>query len=443
MTLLPRRVLTLASWTTGAWGLGQVLRIGTSVVLTRLLAPELFGIMLIVNTIRTGAALLMDVGIAQSVISNKHADEKDFYDTAWTLQFAQCALLTAVCTAAAFPVAFIYEAPIIATILPVASLAFAIAGAGSTARYLVQRRLQLKRLSIFDMVTLIVSSAAQILFAWLTPTVWSLVLGNLFATIAGTVASYFLIPGVRHRFFISRDYARQIFSFGKWVVLSSGVIYLSGNLDRLYLAEALPLALLGVYGIARSLADMLTSLVVTLGNSLIFPSVAKSDLSRQELRARLNRLRGTSLFAAAIGISFFAAVSGAIIEFVYDERYHAAGAMLPLLCLGVWFAVLCTLSESVFLGIGRPAYGAIANGAKLAWLCVALPLGVAWFGLTGALLGLAAGEAVRYVALSVYKVREGLSFAGQDLLMTLLGLGTFLLCRWILFPADPFAFMLT
>lgn len=434
MKFLFPRLLTQASWIMGAWGFGQVLRIATSVVLTRLLAPELFGIMLIVNTVRTGVALLLDVGISQSVISNKHADEKDFYDTAWTLQLAQCTALTIVCTVAAFPIAALYDTPILTWVLPAASLAFLIAGAGSTGRYLVQRRLQLKRLSIFDTCTLLISSAVQILLAWLTPTVWALVLGNLFATAASTVGSYFLVPQVRHRPFISRVYARQIFSFGKWIILSSAVVYLAGNLDRLYLAQAIPLALLGVYGIARSLSDMLTSLVVTLGNWLIFPSVAASGFTRVELRQRLSRIRGASLCAGALGISFFAAFSGSIVEFVYDERYHAAGAMLPLLSLGVWFTILCTLSESVLLGIGRPAYGAIANGSKLAWLCVGLPLGVAWFGLTGAIAVLVVGEAVRYIVLVFYKIREGLSFIGQDVLVTLLGICAFLLWRALFLP---------
>lgn len=441
MKFLSPRILSLASWTTGAWGLCQLLRIVTSVILTRLLAPELFGIMLIVNTIRTGVALLLDVGISQSVISNKHAEEKDFYDTAWTLQLAQCTILTIVCTAAAYPVSRIYDAPIIAWILPAASLAFLIGGAASTGRYLVQRRLGLKRIGIFDTTTLAVSSVVQILLAWLSPTVWALVAGNLFATIAATVTSYLLDPRVKHRLFISREYARQILSFGKWIILSSTVVYLAGNLDRLYLAQAIPLALLGVYGIARSLSEMLASLVVTLGNSLIFPSVANSQLRREELRQRLSRIRSMSLCGAALGLSFFAAVSGPLVEFVYDERYHAAGAMLPLLSLGVWFTVLCTLSESVLLGIGRPAYGAAANGAKLAWLCIALPLGVAWYGLTGAIVALVAGDAARYVPLLYYKMREGLSFLRQDILITLLGLAAFLLWRAILFPSETAALL--
>ena len=42
--------------------------------------------------------------------------------------------------------------------------------------------------------------------------------------------------------------------------------------------------------------------------------------------------------------------------------------------IGVWFAVLCTVNDSIMLGTKRPAFPAISSGAKLAFYVVALPL---------------------------------------------------------------------
>src|SRR6478736_6077527 len=83
---IPRIVITKnAIWTAGAFGILQIIRLATSVVLTRLLAPELFGIMVIVNSLKAGIELLTDVGIGQSIIYNRNAEDSDFYNTAWTL----------------------------------------------------------------------------------------------------------------------------------------------------------------------------------------------------------------------------------------------------------------------------------------------------------------------------------------------------------------------
>src|SRR5690242_8736111 len=85
MTISSKFLLKGTLWTIGAFGLGQAIRLATSVVLARLLAPELFGIILIVSSLRTGIELLSDVGIAQNITYHKDANDPEFYNTAWTL----------------------------------------------------------------------------------------------------------------------------------------------------------------------------------------------------------------------------------------------------------------------------------------------------------------------------------------------------------------------
>ena len=48
--------------TVGAFGAGQFVRLVSSIILTRLLTPELFGIMTIVNSVKAGIDLISDVG---------------------------------------------------------------------------------------------------------------------------------------------------------------------------------------------------------------------------------------------------------------------------------------------------------------------------------------------------------------------------------------------
>src|ERR1700691_4124047 len=100
-------------WTTGAYGLGQLLRIATNIALARFLAPEIFGIMVIVNALKYGVDLIADVGIGQNLIYNKNAEDPEFYNTAWTLQLIRGLLLFIAGIAAALPVAALYHAPIL------------------------------------------------------------------------------------------------------------------------------------------------------------------------------------------------------------------------------------------------------------------------------------------------------------------------------------------
>ncbi len=84
-------------------------RLATSVVLTRLLAPELFGIMVIFNSLKAGIELLTDVGIGQSIIYNRNAEDPDFYNTAWTLAAIRGVILWVLACAVTVPVATTIE----------------------------------------------------------------------------------------------------------------------------------------------------------------------------------------------------------------------------------------------------------------------------------------------------------------------------------------------
>jgi O-antigen/teichoic acid export membrane protein len=80
----------------------------------------------------------------------------------------------------------------------------------------------------------------------------------------------------------------EILNFGKWIFVSSVVYFLSVNFDKLYLGGVVPLNMLGVYGIARAISDLLGNLVARLGNYVLFPFiVSHSQMPRADLRAQL------------------------------------------------------------------------------------------------------------------------------------------------------------
>ena len=68
---VPKSLVVRLGWTTLSYGCGQVLRLLNNVILARLLAPPIFGLMALVNAIRTGVELLSDVGIIQNIVSSQ------------------------------------------------------------------------------------------------------------------------------------------------------------------------------------------------------------------------------------------------------------------------------------------------------------------------------------------------------------------------------------
>jgi O-antigen/teichoic acid export membrane protein len=432
MTISRSLLFKGAAWTVAAFGAGQVVRLITNILLARLLAPQLFGIMQIVYSFRTGFELISDVGIGPNIIYNKDADQPEFYNTAWTVQWIRGIVLWFVFSAAAAPLASFYHSPVLASIIPVAALAIVMGSFASTSRYLLQKRMSLGRLTIFDTLVAVIASAGQVIWAYIDPTLWALVIGPLFGTAFLMIGSHFLLPGMRQRPYISRHYAIQILSFGKWIFVSSIVYFLSTNFDRLYFAKTIPLALLGVYGIARSFSELVGGVVLNLGNSVIFPFVASHAHSpRPEFHKQLAPLRLKFLLLTGLGLALLAATADLVIQFLYDQRYQAAAWMLPILIAGTWFAVLSNLNESCLLGLGRPNYSVLGNSGKFAFLILGLVIGVGHYGVLGGVVAVAVSDIGRYFALLIGQVRERFSFFGQDVVTTIAIIALIALAQWV------------
>jgi len=278
--------------------------------------------------------------------------------------------------AAAVPVANFYQTSILVFILPITTSGLLLGGLTSISRSLLQKRLKIAKLVVFDLFASFISSVGYVALAYLSPTIWALAFGSLCAPAVVMVGSYFLLPDVKQRFYICREFARQILHFGKWIFASQLVYFLSTNFDRLYLAKVIPFELLGIYGIARSISELLGAVVMRVGHLVLFPFIAShSQMPRADLREQLASIRTSFLLLAALGFSIFVVGADLAIKILYDERYHAATWILPVLIIGSWFSTLATINESTLLGLGKPSYSAVSNCLKFVFLAVGLSVG--------------------------------------------------------------------
>ncbi len=150
MAISVRLLLKGTAWTTGAFLLGNIFRLLTSIILARILAPEIFGVMLIVYTIRAGIELTSDFGVGQNIVYNKNAEDPEFYNTAWTLQLIRNVVLFVIFLVAVVPAARFYESPILIYIMPLTAFSFLFTGLTSVSPNLLRKRLQFAKLNVYD-----------------------------------------------------------------------------------------------------------------------------------------------------------------------------------------------------------------------------------------------------------------------------------------------------
>ena len=72
---LKQRALSAGGWSAAGFALGQGMRVVSTLVMTRLLAPEMFGVMSIAIMVNVIASLLTDLGIKQNIVQSRRGED--------------------------------------------------------------------------------------------------------------------------------------------------------------------------------------------------------------------------------------------------------------------------------------------------------------------------------------------------------------------------------
>ncbi len=413
-------------WAMGGYAASQLLRLGSNLVLTRLLFPAVFGQMALVFIFIQGLQMFSDVGIGPAIIQNSRGDETKFLDTAWTLQAARGVALWLACWVIAWPLASFYGQPMLRWLLPAAGLTAMIAGFESTSVHTLQRHLRLERLTVLDLAAQITGIAGTVFAAlgdrWLygpdhPGAVWAVVCGSLVSSAARLALSFTFLPGARNRLHLDREAMGQLFRFGRWIFVSTMLTFLAGQADRLIFAKMIPIALFGVYSIASMLASLPTQAVLKLGGSVVFPAysrlVGRSDFGTLFWRVRLPML----IFGGAI-VSSLVACGPFLVRFIYDPRYLEAGWLLQFLSATAWFQILECTNGAALLAKGHVRWVAAGSAAKIVGMLAAIPIGFRLGGFEGAMVGLVVSEIMKYLTAAAGAAWAGLAGFGRDALFT-------------------------
>ncbi|MCU0535031.1 MAG: oligosaccharide flippase family protein [Hydrococcus sp. Prado102] len=421
MSSLKKLAIRGAIWTFAGYGLAQALRLGGNLILTRLLEPELFGLLALATTFLIGLNLFSDIGIGTSIIQNQRGDEPDFLNTAWTMQIIRGFGLWLCCVAIAFPLASFYEDSRLNWILPLLGLTAVFAGFNSTSFHTLSRQISIGKQILVEVGTQIVSLVVMIVWAWLSPTVWALIGGNLVGAILKMFLSYFLIPGYSNRLAWDKKAVWEIFSFGKWIFVSTAMTFLATQADRVIIGKLLSFKILGIYTIAITFALLPQQAIEQFSCRMILPIVAQlAYLPREELRAKILKKRKILLASVGAIAILFASFGDLLVLQLYDERYAQAAWMLPILALGIWPYLLFDTSRQVLVAVGKPNYQAYGQFVKSIHVCLGLPIAYYFFGLPGLIIMVALNDIELY-SISAYGLwRERLSCLRQDMQATLL-----------------------
>lgn len=373
------------------------IRLLSNLLLTRLLAPDLYGLMSVGNVIVGALIMLSDIGLAQSVIQSPRGDEPRFLNTIWTVKAARGVLMAAALGAVALALTLFrlyapgvisgsYADPRLIQVLLVL-LFFPIAdGFESTNLLLCRRAVDLKPIVLVDVGSQILSTILMAAMALWKPTVWVLPAGWVLYS-AFKSAGSFIVKGPRNSFCWDSEIAREVWHFSKWILFSSTLTFIYRDGDRFILGGLLDAHEMGIYGVCVLLLTAVKQVVSSLAGNVGMPALAEIARNKPAQLASAYRRCRNPIDIVCLGIAgLMFGGADLIIRILYDQRYQDAAPIFRLLAL-LLISHRYVLFDHFLVATGNTKQLFKRGVLQVAVMLAGLPIGYHLAGMIGAVYG--------------------------------------------------------
>lgn len=366
-----------------------------SIVLARLLVPEVFGLMSICLIVIRGLEVFTQTGFGQALIQRK-SSFSEARDTAFTLLVIRGLILCGLLFFISPLIAGFYRREVLDSAIKVIAISFAFGGFKNITTIDYQKELDFKYLIYLEQITNLLNFIIVIILAYMTRSLWALVVGHVIASAVNTAASYVIIPP-RVKFKWDKKIARELISYGKFITGLSIVLFVGTELDNALIGKIVGLEVLGYYVLAFSIANLLTAHIAKLISGVMFPTYSKLQDDLLQLKSFylwVIRLVAILVIPAAIGTIL---LSPEIIRVVYGERWFPAVIPLQILVTFGSIRAFAAINGFVFNGIGKPNYDFWTGLTRLIILSIIIyPLTV-YFGIEGTAIAVTLAIAFQFV----------------------------------------------
>ncbi len=416
-----RKALRAGTFVLVGYGFSQFIRLLSNIVLTRLLVPEYFGIMALSQLAFQGLFLFSDIGISQSLIRSPKSTDENFVNTAWTLQVIRGLVLFVIMILIAYPMAKFYNEDMLIYVIPVLGINSILMGFQSTSLVILNKELKLGKLTYMDLMIQCLNTALIIILAYIYKNVWALVIGGLISSLIKTIWSHLLKSQIKNKFQLEKGSIKELLSFGKWILLSTAMMFLATQSDRLIFGKLFTISFFGVYNIAIIFAELPKQVISKISGSVLYPLISSfSHLPRIDLKNKIKKQRTIMLLPLIIMVALLSCFGDLLILQIYDQRYVEAAWILPLLAIGIWPLILYATIDRSLYAIGKPNYSAVGNSIKFIYMIIFVPTAYFFAGKFGAVLAVALNDIPVYIVTNYGLIKEKLSLLKQDLWATLL-----------------------
>ena len=314
-----------------------------SLVLARLLTPDDYGAVAVVNIFIEIANVILVSGLNTALVQKKEINQEET-STIFYCSMLLSLVLYGVMFVAAPWIAGVYNIPILTPVIRVFALRLPLSAFESIQSALISREMSFKKYFISTIGGTVVSAIVGISMAMAGCGVWALVAQTLTGALIGTVVLVFTVRWRPTRQF-SLQAAKPLLSYG-WKIMAvdlTGTVF--NNLNGMLIGVRYTSADLACYTKGKHLPNLLRNNIYNTILSVLFPAMARVGDDYAQMRKLANRSIGMLSYVIFPMMMGMIAVAEDLVLVLYTQKWIE---MVPFVCI-VCFECMVSIIPTVSL----------------------------------------------------------------------------------------------
>ena len=323
-----------------------------------------------------------EIGLEHALIQKKQ-DISRYLDTAWTAQVIRAAILAGILFITAPAIALFFNNSQAVMLIRAIGLAALLKGLINIKVLYFKKELRFNRQFAYQSAGVIAEFIVAVALAIILRNAWALIFGLLANCLVTLLASYIIYP-YRPRLALDVKKFKELFGFGKWILGTSILIFLSTQGDDIFVGRLLGIAALGFYQLAYRISNMPTTEITHVISQVTFPAYSKLQDNIQKLReAYLKVLRLTTFLAFPLAGLIFILAPDFTMVFL-GEKWMPMVPVMQVLALAGLFRALAAIPGPLYLARKTPNLPFKKNGLRLLFTLGPIYPLINSYGITGA-----------------------------------------------------------
>ena len=322
-----------------------------SIVLARLLEPEVYGTIALISVFTAILQVFVDSGMANALIQKKEAEELDF-STVFFYNLTMCLALYLLLFFCAPLIASFYNNAELIPVIRVLGITLLISGVKNVQQAYVSRTMQFKRFFFATLGGTIGAAVVGIAMAYIGFGVWALVAQTLFNSMTDTVILWITVKW-RPRLLFSFRRLKGLLNYG-WKLLVSGLLHtIYINLRSLMIGKFYTAQDLAYYEKGQSFPSFVVTNINSSIDSVLLPTMSGVQDNRETVKAITRRSIVTSSYLMWPMMVGLAAVAKPLVLLLLTEKWLPAVPFLQITCFALGLEPLQTANLNAIKAMGR------------------------------------------------------------------------------------------